>query len=689
MPDNIEVLEYEQEAAGITGDEMMDLEDLQTILTQDIEDAVDFIEEELETARLEAVKYYKREPFGDEEQGRSQYVSADVHDTIRGIMPDLLRIFFGSERPVSFIPNRDDPLSIGMAEQMTNYISKVVMRLDNNGFLVAHNAFHDALLKDLGIIMWGWEETQEVGDVSSYSGISPEEWQLILEDEDLEVIAVQQDPLTDEITGQVRQVNRGGKVKLTSIAPEEFLCDRDARTVGDARLLGYRTAKRASELIDMGFSWEEIEDHLHSGNYLYDSAEKQIRTGKGLGQSNSGTDQDEANALVLYTCVFRYTDYDGDGYAELRRFQCLGTGYEVARNEEWDEKPFALFGPDPEPHTLIGGSVAALVMDIQRSKSRLVRAMFDSLGKAVDPVEVILDGQVNEEDVENPNNSKVVREYAPGAYRIVDVPFVGSQVMPVLGWMDQVKVQRTGNLDAGKALTAEVLQSTTASAVDMVHDNSKAQVELIARLFAETGWKDLFKGILRTLVKHQDDERVVRLQGKSTPINPKAWDASLDVSVDVPIGAGSNEQRAQILALLLGKQEQIFAQFGLANPLFTVQQYGATLKKLAELAGIHDTSNYISTVPPDYQPPPPDDKPDPAEILAQAEMLKAQVQGMEAQMDTSIDWQKALLTDNRERDRMQLEALLKAAEITSKLELGEKKIDLEEKIKTIAQSKGK
>lgn len=682
MADDIttEVLAAEAETEELTEEEILKFEEMQSIIAADIGDAVDFLEEELATDREKSIRYYNREPFGDEQDGRSQYISADVHDTVRGMMPDLLRIFHGSETAVEFLPA--NPGQAAMAEQMTDYVNRVVLQQDNCGFLISHTAFHDALLKDLGIITWSWDDSYET-EVSSYSGVSPEAWAFLGMDESVEILEEFQEE-AGTIGGTIRRTRRGGVCKIYAVPPEEWICDRDAKTIKDARLCGIRTSKTASDLMEMGLEWDEIEPHLGSGDDIKWMRERQARQKGALWPTQTGAGADEATSPVLYTEIYRYFDYDGDGIAELRRFICLGRNYEIVRNEEWDEKPFALFGPDPIPHSVFSGSVAALVRDIQLSKSRLGRAMFDSLGKAVDPKQIILDGQVNPDDVADPNIGTTIREYSQGAWRTESIPFVGKEVLPVLGWMDQVKMQRTGNLDAGKALTADVLQSTTPQAVEMVHDNSKAQVEMVARIFAETGWKDLFRGILRTLVRNQDMERTVRLRGQWTPVNPKAWDASLDVKVNVALGAGTLEQRGQILALLAQKQEAIMQQQGLVGPLVTLHKYGNTLHKLAELGGIHDTDSYLGRVPADWQPPPPPDKPDPALILAQAEMLKAQNEQAEMQLDNSVEYQKALLTDNRERDRMQLEAFMKAMEIQAKAGTS---IAVEE-IRKIAQSKG-
>jgi len=68
-------------------DERMDEDDLSTQLESDFDDAVSFIDSDIAPFRAAATRFYLGEPFGDEEDGRSQVVMPVVRDTIRSMMP--------------------------------------------------------------------------------------------------------------------------------------------------------------------------------------------------------------------------------------------------------------------------------------------------------------------------------------------------------------------------------------------------------------------------------------------------------------------------------------------------------------------------------------------------------------------------------------------------------------------------
>ena len=100
--------------------DQMDDDELQGIVASELDDARDWIDNTVSPIRADATKYYRGEPFGNEEEGRSQVVSMDVRDTVQAIMPSLLRIFHGSERTVEYVPqNAED---VASAKQATEYV---------------------------------------------------------------------------------------------------------------------------------------------------------------------------------------------------------------------------------------------------------------------------------------------------------------------------------------------------------------------------------------------------------------------------------------------------------------------------------------------------------------------------------------------------------------------------------------
>ena len=253
----------------------------------------------------------------------------------------------------------------------------------------------------------------------------------------------------------------------------------------------------------------------------------------------------------------------------------------------------------------------------------------------------VVDGQVNLDDMLTVTPGGVVRVKNPNAITPLAVPLVAGQAFPMLDYMDQVQQKRTGVNPQSQGLDPNILQNTTATAVAMMQNAGAARIELIARIFAETGVKDLFRNILHLVCKYQDKERIIRLRGKFVPIDPREWSNEYDVSISVGLGTGTKEQQMGMLAMVLDKQERIIQQYGPANPLVSVGQYRQTLGKLIEAAGFKDSSEFFREITPEVDqmlsnPQPQEQQQDP---MAQAIMAQTQAQVQAMMMKAEADIQ--------------------------------------------------
>jgi hypothetical protein len=656
---------------------MLMAEKLQGVISAEIYDAISFIDDDIGGNRALATGYYYGAPFGDEEDGRSQVVSMDVRDTVQGILPSLMRIFFGPERVVEFMPQ--GPEDVASADQATDYVDFIFKR-DNPGFKILHSAFKDALVRKCGIVKYWWDESVQVS-AESFSMLDEQSMMMLVENPDVEISAVREYPVPgtepmNEAQGimtpppmmydvEIKRRIKSGKVKIEALPPEEFLIDRRAKSIDEAIFVGHRTMKTVSELVAMGYDYDEMVEASGNGNDFDNNQEYQARNPFAvISTSNNG---DPSSKSVLYIEGYLKVDFDGDGIAELRRICTIGTSNKVIRNEIVAERQFADFCPDPEPHTFFGMCPADVVMDIQRIKSNVQRGILDSLAQAIHPRTAIVEGQANMEDVLNTEVGAVIRMRAPGMVQPFVTPFVGQAAFPMLDYLDDIKQTRTGISKAAAGLDADALQSTTKAAVSATVNAAHQHIEMIARIFAETGMRKLFTGILKLVVENQDRARMIKLRNTFVPIDPRSWDANMDVIVNVGVGDGTIEDRINILNQVAMRQEMLIKETGPNNPVVSVQQYTNTLTKMLQLAGIKDSQNYFNQLPADFQmPQPPEPKPTPEEMLAQvqAQSIQADIQKKAAELQ--LDREKALLADDRERDRIEQDGILRRYELELK-----------------------
>ena len=677
------MIEQSAESVGIL--EPMADSDLEATVGGELNDAVSFVDSELSPVRARAIQYYRGEPFGNEEEGRSQVVSTDVRDTINGIMPSLMKVFFGSKKIVNFVPR--NPEDVAAAEQATDYINYIFTN-DNNGFLICHSIFKDALRGALGVAKYVWEEKVEV-KTEYYTGLDESGLSVLMSEPDVVGSAISSmddpsyqapmdqmtgQPMVDPMTGEpmpapqiysieLKRETKNGRVRVEAVPPEEFLIDRRARSVEDATLVAHRRMMRVSDLVALGYDKEEVESQV--GVYELDSNDEYIARNPYAQTYGPGGTQDDKR--VLYCEAYVRVDYDNDGISELRKICTVGPSYKMVMNEPCSHSPFAIFCPDPEPHALIGLSIFDMTADLQKIKSSIMRNMLDSLSLAIHPRVGVVEGQVNMDDVLNTEVGGVIRMRQAGAVQPFSIPFVGQAAFPMLGYLDEVRETRTGMSKASMGLDADALQSTTRAAVAATVSAAQQHLELIARIFSETGMRALFKGILKLVVENQDRARVVRLRNQWVPIDPRSWDANMDVEIDVALGGGTEEQKVAVLSSIAQKQEQILQTMGPQNQLVTPSQYRNTLVRIVQASGYKNADEFFSNpamMPPPPQPPPP--PPDPAMILAEVERQKIMADIQIKQAELELKRQQMLLEDDRARDKQEAEMMLRAYEIQLK-----------------------
>jgi hypothetical protein len=310
-------------------------------------------------------------------------------------------------------------------------------------------------------------------------------------------------------------------------------------------------------------------------------------------------------------------------------------------------------------------SIFDITHDIQEIKSEIMRNTLDSLAQSIHPRTAVVEGQVNIDDVLNNETGAIIRMRAPGMVQPFSSPFVGQAAFPMLDYMDQRREDRTGMSKAAMGLNADALQSSTKAAVAATVSASSQRLELQARILAE-GMKKLFKGILYLMTTHQDKPRMVRLRNEWVQIDPRAWDASMDVSVNIGLGNGDLGERMQGLTMIAGKQEQIMQQFGLGNPVVTPAMYIRTIQKIVELSGFKDASSYFQALPADFQMPQSEPKPTPEEVLAQvqAQSIQADIQKKAAELE--LKREQMVRDDDYRRDQLAQDLMLKKYELELK-----------------------
>lgn len=659
-------------------------------------------DDEISSQQERAINYYYRSMDDlPAMEGSSSVVDGTVQVVIDNALAAVLKPFVSSDETVRFTPR--GPEDEKVADQATEYVN-YVFNSDNPGFMILHDWCKDGLLSKLGVVKVWWESEQKIDNPRQ-----------VMIEHDLHAQMLRQEP---DYMGEQDGVSYhgtpidDGRIKIENIPPEEFRISKASRSIKTAPYTAHVPANiTRSDLIEMGFDPEIVEglpaaSMTDSDNTLRLARYQDERTTDSMATPTSSQDR------VALRDEYVKVDYDGDGVAELRRI--IRVDDVILLNEPADVSPFAAWCPVPMPHKVFGLSLADLVLELQKINTALWRQMLDNLYKSNNPRPVLA------EDGERADGSTfdTLSDNAPGAeikvkslagFRFDAVPYTADASLPMLEMVGQMIEERTGVSRTGQGLDTNALRKSgqmTATEMAMIAGGKNARVEMMARIFAETGVSQLFRLVLGLLSKHQPKARMIRLRNEWVEMDPRGW-PEMDVEISVGLGIGEKtEQIAQADSVLQTMAEIIQSPY--AGLVTEENAYNAVKRKFTA-AGIKNTDEYLTEPPKDEQgnplpKPPPPPSPEEQKMQAEMQMNAAKLQGdqqamqaklemqaqqqahdqqlaqQQAEFDAQLATAKAAQEAQFAREKAALEAQLDIERMNREAELAERKMQLEEQM---------
>lgn len=687
-------------------------QDLSGLVAEEIRAATAFDRDELADRRSRAIEYQRGEMNDTPSRPNgSSVTSRDVADTISWMLPGVMKVFLASDRMAEYEPvaprGSSQPKAYKeakqLADQASDYVSHVFMK-DNDGYHIVYDASHDSLLSGDGVVKHWWDDTPET-ETSFHTRLTDMQVAQLTEDEEVEILAQtknkEQDQVMDPMTGQVmlvdtydvkieRTVSRG-KIAVEALAPENFLRNKEALGIDDARFVAqhdpYMTRSR---LIEMGFD-KELVDSLPGDRFAVRTEEDQARRPMVSGSSPRLVRSME---YVDYFECYLKADVDGDGVAELCQIHFAGSGTagQILDWQVWeDELPFTTIPCYPKPHDAVSDGVSDRTMDIQQIKTVLTRQANDNLYASNLPMREVEEGTVLNPDVlVSPKFGAIIwrkKGTAVTAPIVANVvPFVADKVFAALEYYDRTLEKRTGVTSLSMALDPETLQNQSATANQNAHDASYSQIELVARNMAELGWNRVFRAILRLIVKHQDRPRTIALREDFVEMDPRQWDAEMKVTVNTGLGTGSRDRDAMMLQGVLADQLAItdrFAATGNADlAIDMIPRIRQTLIKKAESAGLRNPDQYYpeideQTIAKMKQDAAQKAQQPPMEIQIEQARLASQEKLKQAEVQASQQIEMAKAQANQVKEAAQLQGDIQKAQADRDLQMQLKGMDLQ------------
>ena len=669
----------------------MDEREVVRFLADKIDDALNLDGGDLSAVRQRNFNFYVGKPYGNERDGYSSVVTREAMETVEWALPSILRVFTAGDRVVEFTPV--GPEDEQAAEQETDIANHYILK-ENNGFLALHHWFKDALMFPNGYIELDCEEVER-SRVEEYEGLS--------------AIGLQQVMVSLAMKGEVEVLGHDARIteageaydvklrvkwtekkpKILPVPPDEMLVDKNCLTLDldEADFVGRRVKKSKSELIAEGFDAEKLELVGATDEHSWGDE----RTNRLFYEDEEPEDSDETGGAERKYWVYKVVtniDEDGDGKLERRRIVMVGDT--IFEDEETDYQPFVALSAILLPHKHTGLSYIDIAKDLQEIKSTLWRQLLDNVYKQNTRRKYVGEAFISDEagtlDVMLDNSSEFIPSRDPNAIREETVQSIVAELLPVIQGVSEMQNVRTG-ISPQLSLDPDVLQKTTMGAFNAAIDQASQRIEMLVRIFAETGVRQLFRKMHQILRTYIDRPKTIRLRGEWVEFNPVTWDERSDVTVNVGLGFQNKEQRMALLAQVLGLQKEAIA-VGLADNA-TIYN---TLDALVANAGLGHVSTYFKD--PAKTPPQPPPQPDPMAMLAleeaKARALEAQTKAQTAAANAAaqqkeLELKTAQLQLEIEKTRAEIANIVKGMQATD-AEISLKKAQT---LKTTVETQGK
>lgn len=520
----------------------------------------------------------------------SSLVSTDVADTIEWALPSLMKVFTGSDEVITVagVTEEDDQ----NAEVMQSLLVYQLQR-QNKFFPILYNWMKDSLITGMGIIKCYWERTE---------GWTPETQKLnadalrLLSKTGVEITNVQgPDMMGDFMVTWNSPYYVKNSPKIENILVSEFLYSPDAKNLEDANFVAHRkkvtmSHLRQKEKEGIYANVDMVKPDNGPTSWLSDQIEEAIGDNyTPLHKNNQDKAREEVTIYECYTKI----DFNNDGILEDMIITIAGDVILRAEPNYMGRHPFFAISPTKDPHRIwVKRSYAELIGELQDMKVALTRQIVQNIALTNDPKMILSEESINISDYIE--GRKVIRK-KPGASMgdvamSMPVNQLSPQTFQFLEWLEGQKENRTGITRYNQGLDASSLNKT-ATGISAILGQSAQRLELIARMYAETGISELFRFMVSLNQKFVDQETVVRLTNKQLRISPDDLNGNFDLVVNAGISIATKESTILTLQTMLTALMQTQAA---GIPIVTPQNIYNLFKKWIESAGFKNYNDYVT-----------------------------------------------------------------------------------------------
>ena len=578
-------------------------EEIVSKLQQDIDAANAYYEETVEPKIIERYQIYNADKafyakMFPKLSKRCELVSTDVQDTIESTMPSLMKTFHGSTDVVTIQGADGTDADDARAEKMQELINYQLQL--NHSFMVDYQWMKDALITNGGIVKVDWvreyKPTQQTItlDADAYAQYRPQ-----ADAAGIKVIAAQPVPGGFSVTIEKQEMSKN-QPRIMNVLASEFRFSPDATALADADFVAHR------KIVTLDYLRKQQESGMYS--HVDELTEKGTNPHyTTLDEQNNENIDDEPNKsdsgrrkVELYECYVNI-NMSEDPDAKLTPMIITVSNGVILRMEEntYERNPFFMLCPRIDPHKIWPETgFVDLIAQLQHSKTAILRQMIYNIALGNDSQKAINTSMLV--DINDITEGKsVIRVNGNVNEAIQNIPAAPLQswTFDMLEYLDQAKENRTGITKYNQGMDSNSLNKT-ATGINIITQQANQRLELIARVFAETGISDLYRFLIKLNQLFINEATVIRLTNGPMKIDPTDMDGNFDLVVNAGMGAGAKQTNLQNLQLI----QQIVTQLagvGMAGP----EQFYNLAKRMIEEVGFKNTDDFVLS--PDKIPPKP------------------------------------------------------------------------------------
>lgn len=607
-------------------------DDIVATLNAGVRQSVGFGDSKMSREREKVLRYREGEYPRRVSDKDSSFVSMDVYEGQESMKAQLLEAISGGKRPVTFTPAQGE--TADAAAVRTDYINDVLFD-QNPGFQVLQTTIDDGLSSRTSVVKVWWETKVDEVEFDLADPVLDEIGQFLEDNKGSSIKEVEHYDVDNGETGEghakrVRftTVKDRSQVRIAVVPPEEFGISPRATCIEEAEICFHRQRKSASDLRELGFDQDVIED-LQSNDRLWLDMEPEVLARfaqtDDLVSSNSLENGAGKKTCLLYE-VYADLDVEGEGVTDLWKVMMVGDT--LLHKEKVDRRPFVPFTPLPRPHTFWGANYGLQLVPIQNARTYLTRSIINHALTTNNPrLQVLKGGVVNPRELLENRHGGIVNITRLDAITPIPQAGLNSFVFQTIEMLKGTKEEITGISGLSQGLDKDAISTQNGGA--MVHELitvSQTRQKIIARNFCENFLRGLYTMAYLLVCENEDREKIVRIAGTWAPVDFTKWPSDSRMAVGFALGYGETEKEVQKWS---GLHSYLSSDKSMANHYGEAQKY-AVITQVVKAMGIRDVDSYF--LPMDkVQPLPPDPM-----MLADIDAKKADAEVKRANAQAAI-----------------------------------------------------